>query len=348
MFPRAFSPALVSLLCAANVSAGPALIGQSSAPANTGPVVAAPASRPNTVAVAPPRSVPITGSQTAPFIGGGVGGRHLANGVAPTTIRPPAVVRPTTLTPPRVVTIPSVGAPLPSQRVVPRQPVTNPALPTRLAPIASSNVGPQSGVASAAAAARAAAANSSSRRRWTHGRRDYYPSVDYFPGQSFLQVNAGQFLYPSAYGYALPGRNEYTAPVNPYFPGLAYSQFTYPIVYYYSAAPPETRNPAPPSAAPDPAATEEGSLNEPAGNDPNATSGPNRSAQSTRPPLPNEPNSLLEAVQTELAHRGYYPGQPDGLPGPATTEAIRRFQTDLRLRPTGKVNQATLFALGLN
>ncbi len=153
-------------------------------------------------------------------------------------------------------------------------------------------------------------------------------------------MNAGQFLYPSAYGYALPERNEYIAPVNPYFPGLAYAGFAYPVLYYYTEL---AAGQSDPSSRPPPVPTEGESRD--TGSEGAGTALPPRGA--TRR-LPSEPNSVVEAVQGELARRGYYAGDMDGISGPATAEAIRRFQTDVRLRVTGEANQATLFALGLN
>ncbi len=187
----------------------------------------------------------------------------------------------------------------------------------------------------------ATAADSRARRRPSDRWHGYSFAPDYFPGfTGYPTVDAGQFLYPSAYGYGFPARNEYTASVNPYFPGLAYSQFAYPIVYSYGSGfyggPPANPNPAPVT---EPQSDETGA-GEPLPQPPQPA---NRARG-----LPGEPNSVLEAVQIELLDRGYFVGTPDGLQGPATAEAIRRFQTDQRLRPTGKVNQATLFALGLN
>ena len=60
------------------------------------------------------------------------------------------------------------------------------------------------------------------------------------------------------------------------------------------------------------------------------------------------PDSLVEAVQSELARRGYFEGQPDSMYGPATREAIRRFQSDQHLPATGRINEATLHALKLD
>ncbi len=60
------------------------------------------------------------------------------------------------------------------------------------------------------------------------------------------------------------------------------------------------------------------------------------------------PDSLVEAVQNELARRGYFAGKPDSMYSPATKEAIRRFQVDQGLPATGRINEATLHALRLD
>ena len=62
----------------------------------------------------------------------------------------------------------------------------------------------------------------------------------------------------------------------------------------------------------------------------------------------NGPDSLIEAVQAELARRGYFGGKVNAMYGPATHEALRRFQTDEGLAATGRINEATLHALELD
>jgi len=47
-------------------------------------------------------------------------------------------------------------------------------------------------------------------------------------------------------------------------------------------------------------------------------------------------------VQRELARRGYYLGPHDGLSGPATRRAVRRFGEDARLVPGGPINTQLL------
>jgi hypothetical protein len=67
-----------------------------------------------------------------------------------------------------------------------------------------------------------------------------------------------------------------------------------------------------------------------------------------RPATPRGPDSLVEAVQSELANRGYFKGKVDAMFGDDTKAAIGRFQKDNQLAVTGLVNNATLTMLGLN
>jgi peptidoglycan hydrolase-like protein with peptidoglycan-binding domain len=52
--------------------------------------------------------------------------------------------------------------------------------------------------------------------------------------------------------------------------------------------------------------------------------------------------SVLMAIQGELSKNGLYQADIDGVPGPATTDAIARFQRDRDLRPTGRLDNETL------
>lgn len=62
----------------------------------------------------------------------------------------------------------------------------------------------------------------------------------------------------------------------------------------------------------------------------------------------NGPDSMVEAVQEELARRGYYGGKVDAMFSPDTKEALRKFQADRHLATTGLINEATLHALQLD
>ena len=59
-----------------------------------------------------------------------------------------------------------------------------------------------------------------------------------------------------------------------------------------------------------------------------------------------DPSALPKEVQRQLAKRGYYKGSIDGEFGPASKSALTRFQHDNDLHATGRVDGATLKALG--
>jgi peptidoglycan hydrolase-like protein with peptidoglycan-binding domain len=56
---------------------------------------------------------------------------------------------------------------------------------------------------------------------------------------------------------------------------------------------------------------------------------------------------LVRDVQRTLGARGYDAGQPDGVYGTSTQQALRKFQNDNRLNSTGQIDTQTLAALGL-
>ncbi len=60
----------------------------------------------------------------------------------------------------------------------------------------------------------------------------------------------------------------------------------------------------------------------------------------------SDPSALPKEVQKQLSKRGYYKGSIDGDFGPASKSALTRFQRDNNLRATGRVDGATLKALG--
>jgi len=53
------------------------------------------------------------------------------------------------------------------------------------------------------------------------------------------------------------------------------------------------------------------------------------------------------SVQAVLAQQGYYQGPIDGNIGPSTSRAIRNYQSDHRLTPTGTINPALANSMGL-
>lgn len=57
--------------------------------------------------------------------------------------------------------------------------------------------------------------------------------------------------------------------------------------------------------------------------------------------------TALRRVQGQLYRMGIYRGAIDGIPGPQTRRAITAFQIDANLRPTGRLDTATLAELGV-
>lgn len=68
---------------------------------------------------------------------------------------------------------------------------------------------------------------------------------------------------------------------------------------------------------------------------------------STTGSITAEPDLRLEAAQRALAGLGYGPLVVDGLDGPMTRDAIRRFERDQGLAPTGTLNTDTVRALAI-
>jgi peptidoglycan hydrolase-like protein with peptidoglycan-binding domain len=54
-----------------------------------------------------------------------------------------------------------------------------------------------------------------------------------------------------------------------------------------------------------------------------------------------------QQIQQALASKGYFSGEPNGVWGSDSTEALKRFQTDQNLTPDGKLTSLSLIALGL-
>lgn len=82
--------------------------------------------------------------------------------------------------------------------------------------------------------------------------------------------------------------------------------------------------------------------NEVAGKD-GTTSGSTASATS-----PRYESALVRNVQQALNDKGYSAGAVDGQWGPATEDAVRRFQRASGLPQTGALEQSTLTALGVS
>jgi hypothetical protein len=83
--------------------------------------------------------------------------------------------------------------------------------------------------------------------------------------------------------------------------------------------------------------------NEVAGKDrPVTSSSPSSTATSSR-----YDSTLVRSVQQALNDRGYSAGSVDGQWGPATEDAVRRFQQASGLPATGELERSTLAALGV-
>jgi peptidoglycan hydrolase-like protein with peptidoglycan-binding domain len=54
----------------------------------------------------------------------------------------------------------------------------------------------------------------------------------------------------------------------------------------------------------------------------------------------------IRQVQQALAKKGFDPGPIDGVLGPQTEQAIRKFQDHYGLKVTGRIDNQTLYALG--
>jgi peptidoglycan hydrolase-like protein with peptidoglycan-binding domain len=63
---------------------------------------------------------------------------------------------------------------------------------------------------------------------------------------------------------------------------------------------------------------------------------------------PQQPSpERYKEIQTALAEKGYFKAEPDGNWGPASIEALKRFQHDQKLVEDGKIGSLSLIALGL-
>jgi len=58
-------------------------------------------------------------------------------------------------------------------------------------------------------------------------------------------------------------------------------------------------------------------------------------------------DATVQAVQTQLAQLGYYTGPMDGIFGPATRDAVAKYQIANQLSVTGSLSPDTLQSLGL-
>ena len=63
---------------------------------------------------------------------------------------------------------------------------------------------------------------------------------------------------------------------------------------------------------------------------------------------PQQPSpERYKEIQQALASKGYFSTEPDGNWGPASIDALKRFQHDQKLVEDGKIGSLSLIALGL-
>jgi peptidoglycan hydrolase-like protein with peptidoglycan-binding domain len=62
--------------------------------------------------------------------------------------------------------------------------------------------------------------------------------------------------------------------------------------------------------------------------------------------VPNLGSDAIRRVQQLLRERGINPGRTDGILGPLTTEAVRKFQDQYGMKASGQIDNQLLFALG--
>lgn len=177
----------------------------------------------------------------------------------------------------------------------------------------------------------------------------FYPGAGYGSTGSFYggALSSGNFSCPSTYanlssGFYAPGYVSYALPV---IYGSAYPVPVLPMSEGFAGGAPDGGDPA----LADPGIEEERPRDRTeTPRRPSSTLGRAvENPESVRPPL-RGPDSVVEAVQEELARRGYFAGKVNGVLGASSQEALRRFQANHQLAPTGRINEATLFALGLN
>lgn len=62
--------------------------------------------------------------------------------------------------------------------------------------------------------------------------------------------------------------------------------------------------------------------------------------------VPNLDQEGIKKVQDALKSKGFDPGPIDGVVGPRTREAVRRFQDSYGIKADGQIDNQTLYALG--
>jgi peptidoglycan hydrolase-like protein with peptidoglycan-binding domain len=113
------------------------------------------------------------------------------------------------------------------------------------------------------------------------------------------------------------------------------------------AAPPAKKNPTPAKGSANSAGTSRSSSStrKAAAKKKTATA---KQAQATRRATQSAPSAeRYKQIQQALAEKGYLSAESNGQWGPESIEALKRFQQDQNLEPTGKINALSLIALGL-
>lgn len=73
-----------------------------------------------------------------------------------------------------------------------------------------------------------------------------------------------------------------------------------------------------------------------------------KSRRRVRPAVQQQPTpERYREIQQALIDRGFLEGEPTGRWDPASVEALKRFQADQQLQPTGKIDALSLIRLGL-
>jgi hypothetical protein len=125
---------------------------------------------------------------------------------------------------------------------------------------------------------------------------------------------------------------------------------------------PATKKPSAPTAKKTPAKTGAVSKTAPAAKTGTTSktgkAAPKSASKSTKsgkktPPVVRQRSQLAPSperykdIQSALVEKGYLHGEPTGVWDADSADALRRFQTDQKLSPTGKISSASLIGLGL-
>ncbi len=81
---------------------------------------------------------------------------------------------------------------------------------------------------------------------------------------------------------------------------------------------------------------------------PNVVPGANVENSSAKASKQSTKTALVRTAQTKLKSMGYYEGAVDGVKGPETDQAVRKYQQAQQLKVNGKLNKRTLASLGID